>query len=92
MYDFVDVLLGVFFTFLVIAVVVGVVFGVIFITGVPSRKTCETYARLNPELSFDYTYWTGCLVKADNGKWVTRSEYMQYYGDLHTLQMGGIGE
>jgi len=60
---------------------------------VPGRMECKTYAALYGDtLEFNYTYWTGCLVKAPNGKWVDVDEFMQYYGDLHTLQIGDVGE
>ena len=79
---------------LLIVIFIGMaVFLVVCAFGVPWRMECNTYTELYGDtLEFNYTYWTGCLVKAPNGKWVDVNEFMQYYGDLHTLQIGDVGE
>ena len=93
MYDLADVMMGTLCVCLVAFLVLALIFGVVYATGIPTRKVCETYMRLHAgELEFDYAYWTGCLVKTLNGKWVSANEYMQYYGELHTLQLGEVGE
>ena len=82
------------FVILVIVVVVicGTLFGIAAIITLMDKPYCAEMARLNPEMEFDYTFWTACKVKTENGKWVDASEYMQYYGDLHTLNIGEVGD
>ena len=65
---------------------------IITIDSVWTKNYCRNYDRLQSEMEFDWTFWTGCLVKADNGKWIKAREYMQYYGELYTLQLGEVGE
>ena len=79
---------------LITVLVVGIFVTMLLVgLGIPERMECKTYAALyEGALEFNYTYWTGCLVKAPNGKWVDVDEFMQYYGDLHTLQFGNVGE
>ncbi len=44
------------------------------------------------KFNFNWSLYTACLVEIPNGKWVDSDEFLQYYGDLHTLQIGDVGE
>jgi len=67
--------------------VVGVVGG---IDGA-NRMVCENKAELYTELDVRYISLSGCYIDAGE-KWVKIADFERYYGDLHTLQIGDVGE
>ena len=92
MFDFDHFLGSVMGILLVLVILVIVVFGAYFLTGIPAKKACNHLEELHPGLDFDWTYMTGCLVKSPDGLYVDSDEFLQYYGDLHTLQVGDAVE
>jgi len=84
-------------SFLLVAlmVIVGltVFFGSIGLTvNVIQKNYCENIERLHAGLEVDYSLWSNCRIKTPEGKWILSEEYLQYYGDMHTLQIGEVGE
>ena len=57
-----------------------------------STNYCDNIERLHTDLEVDYTIWTNCRIKTPEGKWILSEEYLQYYGDMHTLQLSEVGE
>ena len=53
---------------------------------------CDNMKKLHTDVQIDYSFWTNCRAQMTNGKWILMDEYLQYYGDMHTLNIGEVGE
>ena len=79
---------------IIIAVLIlGLIIGLVVAgESISEKNYCAEMEMLNQEITFHYSFWTACLAKSENGKWIRAREYMQYYGDLHTLNIGEVGD
>lgn len=48
---------------------------VLFLVGTPlNMASCSHYAKLNPQLEFEYDWLTGCNVRLSDGVWYSASK------------------
>lgn len=86
-----DDLRGFWVFVIVIVAVIGLSAGVAKVVDTIEGRICERKAELYTELDVRYIHLGGCYIDAGE-KWVRIADFEQYYGDMHTLQIGEVGE
>ena len=74
-----------------LVVIALLVVGFVNVVDRTNERICENKAELYTELDVRYIHLGGCYIDAGE-KWVRIADFEQYYGDMHTLQIGDVGE
>jgi len=86
-----DNLRGFWVVVIVIVAIFGLSAGIAKVVDTIEGRICENKAELYTELDVRYISLSGCYIDAGE-KWVKIADFERYYGDLHTLQIGDVGE
>ena len=76
---------------IVIVAIIGAIAGMVKVADTIEGRICEKKAELYTEFDVRYIHLGGCYIDAGE-KWVRIADFEQYYGDMHTLQIGDVGE
>lgn len=53
---------------------------IFFVVSIPitafNAQACSRYAQLDPKHDYDFSYFGGCLVKSDEGRWVPYGQWV----------------
>ena len=72
---------------LLIGIVVGLLIGTVAGCGALTQSNaCRHLQALNPEMAFDYDFWTGCRVQMPQGQWVPVDDMRYYFADVHIVE------